>query len=318
MTFPINPSTPFDEGWLAVSGGHRIAYGQYGNPHGIPAVVLHGGPGSGSSPAQRQFFDLARYRVIQFDQRGCGRSEPVGETANNQTGLLLEDIETLRQHLQIPRWLVVGGSWGATLAVLYAAAYPDVVSGVLLRGLFLATKSDIDWFFQGAATDYPVEWRTFSSLAPSEARNELLPWLFQVFANDDAELQRRVAQGWFAWESVLGSSPVIAAPEGEVLHKLIKRYRVQSHYLQHSCWLAEGAILEACTRLNDLPVCLLHGDSDVICRPQSSQLAHQYCPGSRLEWAAGAGHNPFHPGMMKAMTDALSLFAGSGQFLSAP
>ena len=317
MSSSTSSNKPFDAGYLAVGGGHRIAYEQHGNPQGIPALVLHGGPGSSSSPAQRQFFDLADYRVIQFDQRGCGRSEPAGETSHNRTDLLLDDIESLRKHLQIGHWLVVGGSWGATLAALYAAAHPVAVSGVLLRGLFLATESDVHWFFHGAASIYPNEWSAFSDPAPRNAHAELLPWLFQVFSREDLNLQNRVAQGWFAWESALSGSPAIAPQEGEVLHKLIQRYRVQTHYLHNRCWLAEGAILNACAQLKTLPVCFLHGESDAICRPQSSLLAHQACPGSQLEWVKEAGHDPFHPGMRKAMSDALSRFARNGQF-SAP
>ncbi|OIQ98095.1 proline iminopeptidase [mine drainage metagenome] len=305
---------PFDAGLLPVGDGHRLAYTQRGNPQGIPVIVLHGGPGSGSSPLQASFFDPACYRVIQFDQRGSGLSEPSGETQHNRTELLLGDIETLRHHLGITRWLVVGGSWGATLGAVYAANNRANVTGVLFRGLFLTGEDDIQWFFKDAAADYPEAWLTFSRIAPQETRDNLLPWLYIVFNQGTDRIKTEAATAWFGWERVISGLPPTSVPEGDALHSLVQRYRLQSHYLLHRCWLGESAVLQSCANLSGLPVLFVHGDRDKVCRPQNSIKANAVCPGSLIKWAWGAGHDPFHPAMISAMRAGLDRFSEFGDF----
>lgn len=310
----FSQAQPFDTGLLPVGEGHRVAYTQRGNPQGLPVIVLHGGPGSGSSSLQAGFFDPVRYRVIQFDQRGSGLSEPGGETKQNRTELLLGDIEKLRRHLGIDRWLVTGGSWGATLGAVYAANNRASVTGVLLRGLFLTGEEDINWFFKDAAAEYPEAWLTFSRVAPEEARDNMLLWLCEVFDHGVDRLQKEAAAAWYGWERVMSGLPPSAVSTGNAQHLLVQRYRIQSHYLSHSCWLGESAVLQACANISGLPVLFVHGDLDKVCRPQNSKKASAVCPGSFVKWAGGAGHDPFHPAMISAMRAGLDRHYEFGDF----
>jgi proline iminopeptidase len=297
---------PFDEAWLPASDGHRVHYTQRGNPDGIPVIVIHGGPGSGSSPQQARFFDPARYRIIQFDQRGSGLSEPPGELRANSTAHLLEDIDLLRRHLGVDRWLVVGGSWGATLGALYAAGYGSDVTGVLFRGLFLAAAADIRWFFQDAAGEFPDAWRSFAAGAPPDRRDDLLSWYHDVFSRDSGDAKIDAAQRWHDWERTLSAAAPAPAPDAAALRALCQRYRVQSHYLVNQCWLGDTRIIEACARLSGFPVIFLHGERDSVCPAERARLAQEACAGSRFELAIGAGHDPFHPAMVSLMRNSLN------------
>lgn len=305
---------PWDAGLLPVGHSHRIAYSQRGAADGIPVLLFHGGPGSGSSPLQTRFFDPLRYRIVQFDQRGCGASRPAGEIRDNRTDLLLEDADSLRRHLGIERWLVAGGSWGATLAVLYAAKRREAVRGVLLRGIFLAESGDLRWFFHDAAARHPEAWERFSRLAPAAARGNLLPWLAGAMAKSDAVEHARLACGWNEWERALSGLPAASPPANEALRALVLRYRIQAHYLAHGCWLGEGEVLSACARLLGFPVLFLHGAEDCVCRPEGARRAHASVPGSALQWVKAAGHDPYHPAMAEAMAGALERYAASGRF----
>lgn len=301
-------------GLLSVSDIHRIAYSQRGRPDGIPVLLFHGGPGSCSSPAQAGLFDPRLYRVVQFDQRGCGASLPSGETQQNQTALLLQDAEALRVHLGIGNWMVAGGSWGAALAVLYAAAYPAAVSGLLLRSIFLAESGDLKWFFHDAAELYPEIFEAFIRLCPHCRGHEIPPWLDRVFRQGTRLERTQVAYAWNAWERVLAGLPPESPADGRQLNALLTRYTIQSHYLAHNCWLAEGQVLAACAALKGLPAILLHGTADHVCRSENALRTHRALEGSVLEWIDGAGHDPFHPVMVKLMTEALLRFADTGRF----
>lgn len=301
--YPVSP--PFDEAWLPVSGGHRVHYTQRGSPDGIPAVVIHGGPGSGSSPQQARFFDPARFRIIQFDQRGSGLSNPPGYVMDNSTAHLLEDIDLLRRHLGISRWLVVGGSWGATLGAVYAAGYRSDVTGVVLRGLFLAGADDIRWFFQGAASEFPDAWLNFAGAAPPDRRHDLLAWLHEAFTGDIGDAQMSAAQRWYDWERTLSTAAPGQVPDAAALRALCLRYRVQSHYLVNQCWLGDAKVIEACASLSGFPVAFLHGELDRMCPVERARLAQQACVGSTFQLAVGAGHDPFHPAMVTLMRNAL-------------
>ncbi|MCB1889961.1 MAG: alpha/beta fold hydrolase [Rhodocyclaceae bacterium] len=288
----------FDVTWLELGGGHRVHVQQSGNPQGLPVLLLHGGPGSSASAMQRRFFDPDRCRIVQFDQRGCGRSEPPGELRHNHTGALLEDIEAIRRHLGIARWRVSGGSWGATLAVAYAARERARVVGLLLRALFLTGPSDLDWFFGGAGALLPDAWQAFLEAVPRSRQRHLQAWLWRVFGGDDVALQTRVAQAWRDWESALqGGGPVAAPVDDATRH----RYRVQAHYLSRRCFLGERRVLGDIGRLHGLPVTWLHGRQDLVCRPANSWRAGRTLSGSRLVWVEGGGHHPFSPPMAAAM-----------------
>ena len=300
---------------LPVGDGHVLQVQEFGAANGIAAALLHGGPGSGSSPLLRRFFDPARYRVICIDQRGAGASRPQGATDHNTTADLLADLRRVREHLDLARWLVVGGSWGATLAVAHAAAEPDAVDGLLLRASFLGRREDIVWFFQGAAAEQPRAWQRFAAAAPVGNHDALLPWFAATLASDEAVPCAAAALAWWQWEQTLatGASPG-AQPGGEALAALVARYRIQSHYLLHDCWLAAPTLLERCEAVPRVPTLLLHGDNDRVCRPEGALALARHLPHARLRWIAGAGHDPSHPDMASAMVAALDHFAAQGDF----
>jgi proline iminopeptidase len=318
-------SAAFDAAWLDVGHGHRVYYEQAGLPDGIPAVLLHGGPGSGSSARQRDIADSGRYRIVQFDQRGCGRSTPLGETAHNHTDALIADIEALRVHLRIERWLVCGGSWGAALALAYAARHRERVAGLLLRGVFLTGEDDLRWFFHGVAALAPDANAEFLQLIPGRWQQSVVAWLDRCFARDDARCGQ-IAAAWQAYElrlsgerATFGSaSPQGPAPAEGASARLIAKYRVQAHYLKRRCFLGEAALLRAANALRGVPVAIVHGENDRICRPINAWRLHRSCPGSRLAWAAEAGHSPWHPATLALSRSATECFAMAHDFAAWP
>jgi proline iminopeptidase len=317
---PLYPDTaPLRRDSVPVSGGHRIDVRQFGCGHhdkGIAALTLHGGPGSGSSPLQWRVFDPARYRVVCIDQRGCGASAPRGSTAHNTTDDLLDDLRRVREQLGIERWLVVGGSWGAALALAYAAVEPHAVSGLLLRSAFLARREDIDWFFHGAAEVCPQEWQAFAEVAPPHERTALLPWLARTLEHGTPAQQGEAALAWWHWEQALGGRPVQrgAVPSAERLIELIDRYRVQSHYLMHGCFFDDAPLLARCAPVPRVPALLIHGRDDQVCRPAGAQALQQALPQLALQWIDSMGHDAAHPAMVSAMVEALDTFASHARF----
>lgn len=312
--------TPYRTRALPVSNGHVLHVEECGQPQGLAALVLHGGPGSGCSPLLRRFFDPTRYRVVCVDQRGAGRSTPRGSIAHNTTLQLVDDLEAVRARLGIAAWLVVGGSWGAALALAYAAAHPQAVAGLLLRAVFLARAQDIDGFFQHAGGDQAATWARFAAIAPPERRHALLPFLAdKLAAPDDADHARRIALAWWRWESSLAGGPAAAPlapdPAGSALDTLVDRYHVQSHYLLHRCWLDNPPLLDRCAALPRVPTLLLHARDDRVCPPEGAAALHQRLPHSALQWVDGAGHDPSHPAMASAMVAALDGYAACGDFV---
>ena len=274
---------------VPTDSGHRLLVEEWGNRKGIPLALLHGGPGSGSSKVMRRVIDPMKYRVISPDQRGAGRSTPRGDIRNNTTANLVADMEHIRNHLEIDSWLLVGGSWGATLALATAIANPGVVTGLLLRASFLARQCDIDGFFAGAPRLLLNGWR-------------LLPELAQNLAFE-------VVQSWHAWEhSKSGTSGRSAPLRGAALSDTYCRYRVQSHYLRNGCWLQDPPLLTRLEPLRNLPVKLLHGAEDRVCRVEGAIELAVNLPRSTLSVVTGAGHDPTHPAMATAMQTALRDF----------
>ena len=308
----------FDSGHLDVGQGHRVWYQQSGAEQGIPLVLLHGGPGSGSSARQRGFFDPKVYRIVQFDQRGCGRSEPLGEIAHNHTAALVADIECLRAHLSIARWLVCGGSWGATLALAYAAEHRVSASGVFLRAVFLAGRADLDWYFHDSRAVAPEAHEQFMAQIPGRWQRRVLTYLDRSLGAGDADKGERLALAWMRYEAALNGpdpalpQPVPPPPGGAV--PLCAKYKIQAHFLARRCFLGHAAVLRAAAALGGLPVAIIHGTRDLICLPVSAWRVHRACRGSRLAWAAGAGHDPFHPAMDALTRSALACFAADGDF----
>ena len=298
---------------IAVGHGHALHVQEHGRPGGMAAVVLHGGPGSGCTPLQRRFFDPARYRIVCIDQRGAGQSRPRGETRHNTTADLLDDLRKVREALGIQRWLVVGGSWGATLALAHAAHEPGAVAALLLRSSFLARAEDIAWFFGGAAEQAPQAWSQLQNAVPG---GPLLPGLAREISNDEAQRRRAAALAWARWEQALATGlQDDSTPPPEVLDALVDRYRVQSHYLLHDCWLDAPTLLERCEAVPQVPTLLLHGTADRVCRPEGALSLHRALPHSQLQWVEGVGHDPTHPAMAAAMVAALDAYARHGRFM---
>jgi proline iminopeptidase len=294
----LYPDTaPFRTHDLAVGDGHVLHVQEHGRPDGQPALVLHGGPGSGCSPLLRRFFDPAQYRVICVDQRGAGLSRPRGGIEHNTTAHLLADLRLLRTQLGLSRWLVVGGSWGATLALAHAADDPQAIAGLLLRSTFLARAQDIRAFFDD---------------------DERLPSWARTLAHGEPVDRRRVALAWWQREQLASGLDAGAPPAGETLDALVDRYRVQSHYLMHRCWLDAPTLLERCEAVPRMPILLLHGRDDRVCPPEGAAALHARLPHSALHWVDGAGHDPSHPAMVTAMTAALDGYAAQRHFGAPP
>lgn len=297
------PRPPCFDGRLAVGDHHSLWFEQCGAPTGTPLLFLHGGPGSGCSPRHRDLFDLSRFRVILFDQRGCGRSTPRGGLVANTTAHLVADIERLRAHLGIARWLVSGGSWGSTLALAYCAQHPEACLGAVLRGIFLARREDIDGFFEGAATLLPEACARFSASVPGDGR--LAERACDAVLGADDLHALTVVRHWMQWEEslTLGQPAPLPQLDADTAARMLDKYRVQAHYLRHGCFLREGEWQRMAARLGNLPVMLLHGRQDAICRPEGALALHHALPGSHLQWV-DAGHSPFAPAMMAALRAA--------------
>nr|WP_315238248.1 prolyl aminopeptidase [uncultured Albidiferax sp.] len=312
------PVEPYASGYLDTGDGHQIYWEQCGAASGVPMVFLHGGPGSGCSPRHRRFFDARLCRAVLFDQRGCGRSLPRGALQGNTSEALIADMESLRQHLGIDRWLVVGGSWGAGLAVAYAAAHPGACLGLVLRGVFLGQPSDLDWFFNGARQLLPDAWAALFPQALPVSGEGLLPWLHAGLHGGDADVALNTALAWEAWEASLSQRQAVTKRSAQMevsdAALLIDKYRVQSHYLAHQCFWGDHSLLQRAQSLGALPALLLHGRLDWICQGRAAWDLHQHLPGSRLQWVPDSGHSPFEPAMEQALVQAIRHFATQGRF----
>jgi proline iminopeptidase len=312
---PLYPLIPARQSLqLPVGDGHVMQVQTFGAPDGIPALVLHGGPGSGASPVLWRYLDPARYHVVVPDQRGAGGSRPRGGTNHNTTDHLLADLRLLRTRLGIERWLVVGGSWGAALALAHAAAEPQAALGLLLRAVFLAREDDIAWFFQGAAAAKPTAWQRLADEAPLADRQRLLRWLAGRLAQPEPAIRAAAAASWWRWEQALAGHPHAAPPAGDALAAVVDRYRVQAHYLVHGCWLRDPPLLDRLHAMAKVPTLILHAPDDRICRPAIAEALSKRLPHARLRWVGGAGHDPGHPAMIDAMVQATDHFAAHGRF----
>jgi proline iminopeptidase len=291
-----------------VGDGHRIHVEECGVAAGAPVVFLHGGPGSGCKPYHRQFFDPGRWRIVLFDQRGAGRSTPAGATRANTTAHLIADIELIRARLGIERWLAFGGSWGATLALLYAQAHPSRVSGLVLRGTFLARRRDLEWFVgDGVRRVFPDAWEEFIGRVPEARGGDVVAACRDVMAGDDPAARERVARAWSDWAGrVVGfslDSPEQAGSE-EGAQPVIAKAAIEIHYAANGYFIDEDQIMRGLHRLPEVPVTLIHGRRDLTCMPESGWLLHRALPGSKLVWLHRAGHLAGEPDMTDALVAA--------------
>lgn len=298
---------PSSQGWLAVGNGHQLHWQASGNPEGRPVVWLHGGPGSSASPLHRRFFDPALFWIIQYDQRGCGRSLPAGEITHNETTDLIGDVERLREHLSLTRWSVVGGSWGGALALLYAQAHPERVDRMLLRSPFLCTQAEIDNFMEHPPEGCRERWESLQSQVPQAAQQNILAFGYRVFClEQDVQQQVQLAQAWMAYEAAMNVYPAQAPTLGLTGNDtLIARYRIQSHYLWHRCFVGPN-ILAHSHLLSEIPLTLVHGDRDALCPFANSLDIQRAVPQAKLVRVSGGGHDLTDPGMLSATFQELA------------
>lgn len=303
---------PFHTDYLEVGHGHRLYYEQSGNPHGKPVVALHGGPGGGSSPAMRQFFDPERYRIVLFDQRGAGRSTPHASLDHNTTNDLINDIEQLRLALKIDRWQVFGGSWGSTLALAYAQAHPQCVTELVLRGIFMLRDKELKWFYQhGASELFPDLWQHYLAPIPEAERDDLLSAYHRRLTSDDESVRLEAARAWSIWEGATSFLlPNEAAREsfGETAHALAMA-RIECHYFMNGGFMPSGQLLDRIDRIRDIPTVIVQGRYDVVCPMISAWELHEAWPEATFEVIDDAGHSAFEPGNAAALVAATDQFA---------
>ena len=300
---------PYQHGHLEVSALHSLYYEQCGHANGQPVVFLHGGPGSGCNPGQRRFFDPAHYRIILLDQRGCGRSKPLGCIEENTTAELVADIEHLRRHLGIERWLVFGGSWGSTLALAYALAHPNSVTGLILRGIFLSRPRELHWFLGEAANFHPEAWQKLLDFLPASERKDLLTAYAQRIFSTDTAISIPAAIQWNEYEgSIMTLRPVDghASPIPDDVQ--LARARVQLHYILHDCFIDGEQILRQAAALAAIPTAIVQGRYDMVCPPLTAWQLKQAMPHADLEMIADAGHSAMESGTASALVAATEKF----------
>lgn len=305
---PLFPEiSNYNDFYLEVDDTHQLYVEESGNPEGIPAVFIHGGPGAGCEPYHRQFFDPEVYRIVLFDQRGSGRSRPHASLENNTTQHLVADIEQIRQHLGIERWLVFGGSWGSTLGLVYAQAHPDRVSGLILRGIFLCRPREIEWFYQeGANRLFPDYWQDFIEHIPEDERDDLVQAHYKRLVGDDEVARMASAKAWSIWEGRTSN----LHPKKTVVdffssaHTALSLARIEAHYFVNNSFMTGNQILNNADKLKEIPGIIVHGRYDVVCPIESAWQLHQAWPGSVLEIIPDAGHSASEPGNIDALVRA--------------
>lgn len=303
---------PFRTGTLDVSGGHSVYYEESGNPNGKPVVFLHGGPGGGTDPKHRRFFDPAAYRIVLFDQRGCGRSTPHASLEENTTWHLVSDMEALRDELGIARWQVFGGSWGSTLALAYAETHPDRVTELVLRGIFLLRKSEIDWFYQaGASQLFPDAWEGYLAPIPEAERGDLLRAYYKRLTSPDAAVRVAAAKAWSVWEartSCLSPNEELIAKNAEDEYALAFA-RIECHYFVHGGFVeGERALLTNVHKIRHIPAVIVQGRYDVVCPMESAWALHRAWPEADLKIVGDAGHAALEPGTLHELVTATDRF----------
>ncbi len=315
-----------DEQSLPTGDGHLLHVAQYGKADGLPAVVLHGGPGSGTQPSVLEWFDLSRQRVVLFDQRGAGRSQPHGSLINNDSPGLVADLELIRERLGIRQWMVVGGSWGATLALLYARLHAGRISAMVLRGSFLASDRELHWFFQSLRAMVPQGWAHMTAGWDETAREQVLRTLAASLLQGETAEATDAALRWGRYEAAVMqamSGKLEAVTDGAkdtakdtgagaadaAAARQLNKYRLQAHYLTQGCFTSDSELTEATRALQGVPVTLVHGTHDLICPPENAMRLKQAMPHATLQWVANGGHTPADPAIAAALKSAIAALA---------
>ena len=316
------PIEPFATGRLKVSPTHEIYYEQCGNPTGQPVVFLHGGPGGGLVPEYRRFFDPATYRIVLLDQRGAGQSTPHANLEDNTTWHLVADIEQLREHLGLEKWLVFGGSWGSTLSLAYAETHPERVTALVLRGIFLCRKKEIDWFYQeGASAIFPDRWANFLEPIPEAERGDLLTAYHKRLTSDDEATQLEAARAWSVWEgstSKLHPDPKLIEAFDSV-HLALAMARIECHYFVNRIFMeTENQLIENVGRIRHIPTVIVQGRYDVVCPMVSAWDLHQAFPEAEFIVVPDSGHSALEKGTTAALVEATDKFRGVGAAVRSP
>ena len=301
------PIEPFETGILPLDDIHTMYFDQSGNPKGVPVLFLHGGPGSGASAAHRQFFDPAFYRIVIFDQRGAGRSTPLGETRNNTTPLLVEDIERLRTKLGIARWVVFGGSWGSTLALAYAEHHPHAVMALVLRGIFLCRQSEVDWFLYGMRNVFPEAWHALVSHLPADEHKDILHAYHRRIHDPDPKVHLTAARAWSIYEgscSTLLPNPGVVANFGSDRVSL-GLARMETHYFVHDIFLPPNFLLDNIDRVRHIPTTIVQGRYDMVCPIVSAGDLARAFPEADYQIVPDAGHSAFEPGIRARLIETM-------------
>ena len=293
-------------GMLPLDGAHHMYWEESGNARGMPILFLHGGPGAGASTAHRRFFDPAHYRIVIFDQRGAGRSTPLGAIAHNTTPHLVADIERLRVHLGIERWIVFGGSWGSTLAIAYGEAHPERCAAFILRGIFLCRRSEIEWFLYGLRTLFPEAWRAFAGAIPERERHDLLGAYYRRLTDPDPAAHMAAARAWSVYEgtcsTLLPSAETVAYFAGDVVS--LGLARIEAHYFSHAIFLPENALLTEVARLRAIPAVIVQGRYDAVCPIVTADDLHCAWPEAEYVIVPDAGHSAWEPGICAELVRA--------------
>ena len=307
------PIKPYQEGKLKVSQLHTIHYEQSGNPQGKPVIILHGGPGGGGAPMYRQYFNPEKWRIVMFDQRGCGKSTPYAELRENNTWNSVKDIEQLRKYLNIEKWAVFGGSWGSTLSLAYSQTHPDKCLALILRGIFMLRQKELQWFYQeGASNIFPDAWEEYLKPIPPEERDDLISAYYKRLTSEDKKIRLEAARAWSVWEA--STSKLIPS------EKSIKRFgedefaeafaRIECHYFVNKGFLAtENQLLDNCDRISEIPGVIVQGRYDVVCPMITSWELHQAWQKAKYIVVPDAGHSVSEPGIIDALVTATDSFA---------
>ena len=301
---------PFQTGFLPLPDGHTMYWEQVGNPRGVPVLFLHGGPGAGAGIIHRRFVDPAFWRVVSFDQRGAGRSRPLGRLEANTTPNLVEDIETLRRYLGVEKFLLFGGSWGSTLALAYAQAHPDRVAGCVLRGIFLGRQSEVDWFMHGAAAIFPEAHAAFTSFLPESERADLLANYLRRLNDPDPAIHLPAARAWSVYEgscSTLLPSPEMVAGFAQD-RTALGLARIEAHYFVNDLFLPPGGLLAHMDKIETIPADIVQGRYDMVCPPISALNLAAAWPAATLTIIPDAGHSALEPGIRRALITAVERF----------